>query len=113
MRRCKGVTISKWEYKNSGGTWADYPNTQDNATITGGTLVVKPTHAVFNNNVAQIRVTTSDPDVYDTITISKIYDGAKGEAGKPGASGTGGISVVLGNETQAIVCTRKEKQRQL
>ena len=105
----QGVTISKWEYKNSGGTWADYPNTQDNATITGGTLVVKPTHAIFNNNVAQIRVTTSDSDVYDTITISKIYDGAKGEAGKPGASGTGGISVVLGNETQAIVCTPEGK----
>lgn len=105
----QGVTISKWQYKNSTGVWTDYPNTQDNATITGGTLVVKPTHAVFNNNVAQIRVITSDSDVYDTITISKIYDGAKGETGKPGASGSGGISVVLGNETQAIVCTAEGK----
>ena len=105
----QGVTIGKWQYKNSAGAWADYPSTQDNATITSGTLVVKPTHAVFNNNVAQIRVTTSDSDVFDTITISKIYDGEKGETGKPGVSGSGGISVVLGNETQAIVCTAEGK----
>lgn len=68
----QGVTIGKWQYKNSSGSWVDYPSTSDNTSITGGTLVVKPTHAVFNDNVAQIRVTTSDSDVFDTITISKL-----------------------------------------
>lgn len=105
----QGVTVGKWQYKNSSGAWADYPSTSDNTSITGGTLVVKPSHAVFNNNVAQIRVTTSDADVFDTISISKIYDGAKGDKGNPGSAGTGGLSVVLGNETQTIACTSEGK----
>lgn len=104
----QGVTISKWQYKNSSGNWADYPTTSDNTNITSGTLVVKPTHAVFNNNVAQIKVVTSDSDVYDTISITKMYDGVKGDTGAkgdPGSAGSGGLSVILGNETQAIACT--------
>lgn len=101
----QGVTVSKWQYKNSSGTWTDYPTTTDNANITGGTLVVKPTHSVFVNNVAQIRVVTDDSDVYDTVTITKMYDGSKGEPGTPGSAGTGGLSIILGNEAQTIACT--------
>ena len=101
----QGVTISKWQYKNSSGNWADYPTTSDNASITGGTLVVKPAHAVFVNNVAQIKLVTSDADVYDTVTITKIYDGTKGDPGTPGSSGSGGLSVILSNEAQTIPCT--------
>lgn len=108
----QGVTISKWQYKNSSGNWADYPTTTDNTNITSGTLVVKPTHAVFNNNVAQIKVLTSDADVYDTLSITKMYDGVKGDQGDkgdPGSAGSGGLSVILGNETQAIACTNAGK----
>lgn len=108
----QGVTISKWQYKNSSGSWADYPTTSDNTNITGGTLVVKPSHAVFVSNVAQIRVLTSDADVYDTITITKLYDGSKGDPGSPGSpgsDGTGGLSIILGNEAQTIACTSDGK----
>ena len=105
----QGVTISKWQYKNSSGAWANYPTTSDNTSITGGTLVVKPTHSVFVNNVAQIKCVTSDSDVYDTITITKMYDGAKGADGGKGATGSGGLSVILGNENQAIACTSEGK----
>lgn len=98
----QGVTISKWQYKNSSGTWVDYPTTSDNTNITSGTLVVKPSHAVFVNNVAQIKLATSDANVYDTISISKLYDGAKGD---PGSAGPGGYSVVVGNESQVIACS--------
>ena len=105
----QGVTISKWQYKNSSGAWANYPTTSDNTSITGGTLVVKPTHNVFVNNVAQIKVVTSDSDVYDTITITKMYDGAKGTDGGKGDSGTGGLSVILGNENQTLACTSAGK----
>lgn len=101
----QGVSISKWQYKNSSGAWADYPTTSDNSNITSGTLVVKPAHAVFVNNVAQIKLVTDDADVYDTVTITKIYDGAKGEQGASGTAGTGGLSVILGNEAQTIACT--------
>ena len=83
----------------------DYPTTSDNTSITGGTLVVKPTHSVFNDNVAQIKLVTSDADVYDTITITKLYDGAQGEPGTPGSAGSGGLSVILSNEAQTIPCT--------
>lgn len=98
----QGVSISKWQYLNSSGVWTDYPTTSDNTSITGGTLVVKPAHAVFFNNVAQIRLVTDDPDVFDTVSITKMYDGEKGEAGQ---SGSGGLSVILGNEAQNIACT--------
>ena len=101
----QGVTISKWQYKNSSGNWSDYPTTSDNSSITGGTLVVKPTHAVFNNNVAQIKLVTSDGNVYDTISISKLYDGSKGDPGNPGSAGSGGLSVIISNEAQIIPCT--------
>lgn len=98
----QGVAVSKWQYKNASGAWTDYPTTTDNASITGGTLVVKPAHAVFFNNVAQIKLVTDDADVFDTISITKMYDGTKGEAG---SAGTGGLSVILGNEAQNIACT--------
>lgn len=101
----QGVSISKWQYKNSSGAWADYPTTSDNTSITGGTLVVKPTHAVFIDNVAQIKLLTDDADVYDTISITKMYDGSKGSPGSPGAAGTGGLSIILGNEAQTIACS--------
>lgn len=97
----QGVTISKWQFKNSSGAWVDYPTTSDNTNITSGTLVVKPSHTVFVNNVAQIKLTASDANVYDTISISKLYDGAKGD---PGSAGPGGYSVVVGNESQVIAC---------
>ena len=98
----QGVSVSKWQYQNSSGAWVDYPTTSDNANITSGTLVVKPAHAVFFNNVAQIKLVTDDTDVFDTVTITKMYDGEKGEAGQ---AGSGGLSVILGNEAQNITCT--------
>ena len=101
----QGVSITKWQYKNGSGSWADYPTTSDNTNITSGTLVVKPAHAVFTNNVAQIKLVTSDADVYDTITITKLYDGAQGDPGTPGSAGSGGLSVILSNEAQTIPCT--------
>jgi len=77
----QGVTITAWQYKDSTGAWKDYPTTSDNASISGGTLVVKPEHAVFFNGVAQIKLATDDPDVYDTTSLTKIYDGSQGEPG--------------------------------
>ena len=69
----QNVTVSKWQYYNSTtSTWTDYPTSTDNPTITGNTLVVKPGHSVFYNDVAKIRVTTSDVNISDTTSIYKI-----------------------------------------
>lgn len=97
----QGVSVGRWQYRDAAGAWKDYPTTTDNTSITSGTLVVKPAHTVFFNNVAQIKLVTDDPDVYDTISITKMYDGEKGQ---PGQSGTGGLSIILGNEAQNIAC---------
>ena len=75
------VSITKWQYKNASDVWTDYPTTADNASITGPTLNVKPTHAVFVGDGATLRIVTSDVDVTDIITIYKVRDGASGSAG--------------------------------
>lgn len=92
----QNVTIQNWQYKNDSGAWTDYPTTADNATITGSTLVVKPAHAVFVNAVATIKVLTNDENCYDIITITKLYDGATGNAG------VSAINVIMSNEAEVF-----------
>lgn len=88
----QNVTVSKWQYKDSSGVWRDYPVGDGNATITGQTLVVKPSHAVWVNDVASIRVLTSDSNIGDTTSVYKVADGA---VGGPGAAAS---VVMLTNE---------------
>lgn len=94
----QGVNISNWQYKNSSGSFVDYPTTSDNSSITNKTLIVKPTHDVFNNNTATIKLVTDDTNVCDYITITKIYDGIQGQPG------VGGLTVILCNEAETIPC---------
>lgn len=98
----QGVSQIKWQYKNSSGTFVDYPTTSDNASITSSILIVKPTHAVFVNNIATIKLSTENSDIFDIISISKLYDG---KTGSGGATGAGGLSVILGNESQILTAT--------
>lgn len=98
----QGVSQIKWQYKNSSGTFVDYPTTSDNASITSSILIVKPTHAVFINNIATIKLSTENSDIFDIISISKLYDG---KTGSGGATGAGGLSVILGNESQILTAT--------
>ena len=78
----QNVSMNKWQYKNSSGTWTDYPTTADNASITGTTLVVKPTHAIWVGETATLRITTNDNAIGDTTSIYKVTDGATGGAGQ-------------------------------
>jgi hypothetical protein len=91
----QNVTMSTWQYKNSSGEWTDYPTTSDNASITGTTLIVKPTHAVFVGETATLRIVTSDTNVGDTTSIYKVSDGATGSTG---ATGTAASVAFLSNE---------------
>ena len=83
----QGVTVSKWQYLNSFGVWTDYPTTSDNTSITGGTLVVKPAHAVFFNNVAQIKLVTEMciRDRAYTNWYKSVYLPTEKESGQEGA----------------------------
>ena len=91
----QNVTLTKWQYKNSSGGWSDYPANDGNLTASSSTWYVKPTHAVFNDNVATIRVVTSDNDITDVISVYKVRDGASGEDGDDGKSPS---TVLLTNE---------------
>ena len=78
----QNVTMNKWQYRNAEGVWTDYPTTSDNVSITGTTLVVKPTHAVFVENAATLRILTSDENIGDTTSVYKVQDGGTGAAGQ-------------------------------
>ena len=82
----QNVTLTKWQYKTSAGEWADYPTTSDNTTITGTSLIVKPSHGIWVGDAATIRIITSDANVGDTTSIYKVTDGADGSAGAAGES---------------------------
>ena len=83
-----GVNISAWQYQKSDGTWATYPNSTTNPTLT-----VNATDNVFTNDKCVIRLHTTDEDIYDLQTITKLRDGA---------AGTDTVSAVLTNEDQMI-----------
>lgn len=91
----QNVSMGKWQYKNSSGTWTDYPTTSDNASITGTTLIVKPTHGIFVGEAATLRITTSDNNIGDTTSIYKVSDGA---AGATGGTGAAAVVAFLTNE---------------
>lgn len=97
LARAQNVTIDRWQYKNDSGTWVDYPDTEDNSSIKGNSLKVKPNHPVFFGDAAHIKILSNKEDVYDTLTITKLRDGSDGD-------GIGGLSVILGNEAQTIAC---------
>ena len=78
----QNVTMNKWQYRNAEGVWTDYPTTSDNVSITGTTLVVKPTHTVFVENTATLRILTSDENIGDSTSVYKVQDGGTGAAGQ-------------------------------
>lgn len=78
----QNVTMNKWQYRNAEGVWTDYPTTSDNVSITGTTLVVKPTHAIFVENAATLRILTSDENIGDSTSVYKVQDGGTGAAGQ-------------------------------
>lgn len=105
----QNVTMGKWQYKNSSGAWADYPTTSDNASITGTTLIVKPTHAIWNGESATLRITTSDANIGDTTSLYKVSDGSDGAPGGTGAAGKDASVVFLTNENMTFAGTNAGK----
>ena len=102
----QNVTMGKWQYKNSSGAWTDYPTTSDNAGITGATLIVKPTHAIWVGQSATLRITTSDANIGDATSIYKVQDG---QDGAPGGEGQPASLVFLTNENMTFAGTNAGK----
>ena len=84
------TSIKQWQYKKSDGSFAAYPN----ATVTT-TLTVKPSDAVFVNDVAIIKCVTTTDNVFDLHQIVKLRDGA---------AGSSTITCILSNEVQSVPC---------
>ena len=80
----QNAVLSKWQYKNASDAWQDYPTTGDNATITGASLIVKPTHGIWVGDCATLRIVTNDANISDVISIYKVSDGAAGSTGEAG-----------------------------
>ena len=100
----QNVNISKWQYYNpTSKNYQDYPSTTENANITSAVLHVTNSHAIFDSSgVAKIKLITSDANVYDVITIAKLYDGATGTPGTPGAPGSSAYTILLTNEAYSF-----------
>lgn len=100
----QNVTIAKWQYYNpTTKAYSDYPTTTENSNITSSILHVTNSHAIFDSSgIAKIKLVTSDTNVYDLITIAKIYDGATGAAGSPGAAGASAYTILLTNEAYSF-----------
>ena len=89
------VSVSQWQYKNSAGNFVAMTTT-NNPNINGQTIVINANENVlFNNDVATIKLVTSEPSVYDIHTITKIRDGAAGKDV---------YSVVMSNESHTLPC---------
>lgn len=90
------TSVLQWQYKQSDGTFAAFPLT-NNQSITGTTLNVVATepNIWLNGKTAVIKLATNDVDVYDIHQITKVSDGAAGNAT---------VSAVLSNENHYVPC---------
>lgn len=70
------VTISQWQYRRSDGTFAQIPNSGTDASYTVGA-----SDDIFNGDVCTIKVTTSDENVYDMLSLYKVSNGKTGDSG--------------------------------
>lgn len=94
--RLTNVNMTQWQYQKSDGTYAAFPIVEGhNTSITGTTLKVyaNEDNIWLNNKYAIIKAKTNDDNIYDTIQINKVRDGAAGDAV---------VSAVLSNENFVV-----------
>ena len=94
--RLTNVNMTQWQYQKSDGTYGAFPIVEGhNSSITGTTLKVyaNENNIWLNNKYAIIKAKTNDDNIYDTIQINKVRDGAAGDAV---------VSAVLSNENFVV-----------
>ena len=85
------TSMKEWQYKNSDGNWVKYPN-----STTSINLTVNATDNVFVNDLAVIKVVTTDSSIFDLHQIVKLKDGAAGKDV---------YTCILSNEVQSVPCS--------
>ena len=104
----QNCTVTGWYYKSSNGIWIEYSNNLDNNTASINERYIHDQDPVFNNNVATIKVTTSEQNVYDIFSLYKVYDGERGQPGEKGEDGYG-YTVFLTNENITFAGNKEGK----
>ena len=75
--RFQTVTYSKWQYSQNGGSsWTDITSGQHGLTISNGVLAIAKTCDLFTDSITTLsfKCVSSNANVFDTITIVKLYD---------------------------------------
>ncbi len=73
----QNVIYSNWQYSlNGGSSWSPVSSGSQGLTISGGVLTISKTCSLFTATQTAIvfRVNTNDSNIYDTMTIVKLYD---------------------------------------
>ena len=73
----QNVSHSKWQHSLDGGkTWVDTGTNTNGVTIDGNGFTISKSSTLFTDNITSIVVkdVTNDSSVYDTITITRLYD---------------------------------------
>ena len=73
----QSVNYSNWQYSTNGGsTWNNITSEQNGLTISGSNLIISKSSSLYTKAITSIvfRVNTNDSNVYDVITIVKLYD---------------------------------------
>jgi hypothetical protein len=97
--RFQTVTYSKWQYSDDGGSTYthDVVSGQHGFTINNGVLTIAKTCDLFTDSVTALsfKCISSNANVYDTITIIKLYDTTDTDidvGGRNYALGTGKVN---------------------
>lgn len=73
----QNVSFSKWQYSTNGGSsWSNVSNGQNGLTVSGNNLVINKGSALYTTSVTSVtfKLITNDSNIYDTMTIVKLYD---------------------------------------
>lgn len=73
----QNVSFSKWQYSTNGGSsWSNVSNGQNGLSLSGNNLVINKSSSLYTTSITSVtfKLITNDSNIYDTMTIVKLYD---------------------------------------
>lgn len=73
----QNVSFSKWQYSTNGGSsWTNVSSGQNGLTVSGNNLVISKSSSLYTTSITSVsfKLITNDSNIYDTMTIVKLYD---------------------------------------